>query len=372
MTATFAQSHTPTEAQPDSDTYRWQLLVDRQPGTFAFFYAVKTTGIFCRPGCASRLPRRQNVMFFDSSQAAIEAGFRACKRCRPTVEEQAPRGYDWLANACRCIQTADEPPSLARLAEQAGLSVGHFQRRFRQALGVTPKQYAARLQAQRLSALLKPDRSVTAAVFEAGFSSSSRAHQIAHARLGMSPTQFKRGAATMVIHYQAAPCALGWVLVAATARGICLVELGDEPGALQASLRQRFAQADLKQADAGFAAVIERVIASIDTPEAATSLPLDIQGTAFQERVWQALRQIPPGSSASYSEIAQRIGAQGAVRAVAGACAANKIALLIPCHRVVRSDGALSGYRWGAARKQALLKRESQNVQNSAQPDAPR
>lgn len=362
-------SSAPIEPPPNSNAARWTLLVARQAGAQPFFYAVTTTGVYCRPGCASRLPRRENVVFFDSSAAAVEAGFRACKRCRPNVADAAPRDYDWIAQACRRIEAAAAQPSLVELARQAGLSSGHFQRRFRQALGVTPKQYAARQQAQRLQALLVSDGSVTAAVYEAGFSSTSRAHQIATERLGMSPTQFKRGAANMVIRYQTAPCVLGWVLVAATEKGICLVELGDDPATLETSLRQRFALARLEQADAEFGTVVERVMASIDSPEVAAALPLDIQGTAFQERVWQALREIPSGSTTSYSDIAQRIGAAGAVRAVAGACAANKLALLIPCHRVVRSDGALSGYRWGVQRKQALLQREAQTKQGGEQID---
>lgn len=357
------------EVLPESYGYRWKLLVERRSCASPFFYAVKTTGVYCRPGCASRLPRRENVVFFDSSEAAVEAGFRACKRCRPNDSNATLHGYDWIAQACRFIEAAEVQPSLAELARQADISIGHFQRQFRHVLGVTPKQYAARLQAQRLEALLGEDCSVTEAVYEAGFSSSSRAHLIANGRLGMSPTQFKRGAANMTIRYRTAPCVLGWVLVAATERGICLVELGDDPAALEDSLRQRFAKADLKQAEADFGTLVERVIAAIETPELVASLPLDIQGTAFQERVWQALRQIPAGSTASYSEIAQRIGATGAVRAVAGACAANKLALLIPCHRVVRSDGALSGYRWGVQRKQALLELEAQTKQGNEQTD---
>ena len=338
---------------------RWAAVAGRNAeAEGAFVYGVRTTAVYCRPGCASRLPKRENVAFFDTAGAAEAAGFRPCRRCRPDRDSPRRHRAEVIARACRRIDTAEEAPSLDELAAEAGLSRWHFHRVFKAALGVTPKQYAQARRMDRFRNGLAVDSSVTEAIYDAGFSSSSRAYENAATSLGMTPSAYKDGAAGLTIRHAAATCFLGPLLVAATGRGICAIEFGNDVEALVGRLRHRFPKARLEAADSRFSALVDRVVSLIDTPDARLRLPLDVQGTAFQQRVWAALRRIPPGTTATYAEIARRIGRPKAARAVGQACAANSVAVAVPCHRAVRGDGNIGGYRWGTARKRALLKRE--------------
>lgn len=339
---------------------QWEALLRRDRNAEgAFYYAVKTTGVFCRPGCASRLPKRENVLFFRTCGEAELAGYRPCKRCKPSTTSPDDRTVELVVKVCRHIEEAETPPTLNQLAAEVGLSPWHLHRLFKDTVGVTPKQYAATQQAQRFRDSLKMEGTITAAIYDAGFSSNSRAYGNARERLAMTPSTYRKGAPGLTIRYGIASCFLGWVIVAQTDRGICAIEFGDDPGALPERVRQNFWQAKLEEAGSDFSAVIEQVVAFLEAPGSGVRLPLDIQGTVFQERVWNALRLVPPGSTVSYADIADLIGSPKAVRAVAQACAANRLAVAVPCHRVVRSDGKLSGYRWGVERKRTLLLRES-------------
>jgi AraC family transcriptional regulator of adaptative response/methylated-DNA-[protein]-cysteine methyltransferase len=340
------------------DERRWAALIARDPSAEAdFVYAVKTSGLYCRPADGGRLPRRENIEFFDGSEQAEAAGYRPRQQVKGTAA--ALRRAQRVAEACRQIEQAEREPSLAQLAEAAHLSPWHFQRLFKAQTGLTPKRYAAACRARRLREQLSSAPSVTDALYQAGFGSSGRLYEAADAALGMTPGAYRRGGADQELYFALGECSLGSVLVAQSSRGVCAILLGDDPQALLEDLQRRFAHAKLIGADADFERCVAQVVGFIEAPALGLELPLDIRGTAFQQRVWQALRQIPPGTTASYAEIAERIGAPQAVRAVAGACAANCLAVAIPCHRVVRSDGGLSGYRWGLARKQQLLDREA-------------
>lgn len=327
-----------------------------------FVYAVKTTGVYCRPGCASRQPKRENVTFFESPAAAEAEGFRACKRCRPAESSAAARHLAAIEKACRLIRAADTPPSLDTLANAVGMSRFHFHRLFRQITGTTPREYARTWRLNRFADSLDAGRPVTEAIYEAGYGSGARAYAVSNSGLGMTPSARRNGGKGETVRFTTARSALGWVLVAATERGICATELGDEPDALVEHLRERFPAADLIEDQGDLRHWAERIVRFIAAPGQAPDLPLDIQGTAFQAQVWRALREIPPGTTVSYAEMAAALGRPTAVRAVARACAANKLAVLIPCHRVVRSDGGLGGYRWGVERKRALLQREETAV----------
>lgn len=335
---------------------RWAAVADRDRGADgAFVFGVVTTGIYCRPGCASRTPRREHVRFFTGPDEAERAGLRPCKRCAP---RGGPSPQDEaVARACALIEQAEAPPTLGQLADAAGMSPFHFHRVFKAATGLTPAAYARARRDARLRDGLQRADSVTAAIYDAGYGSASGAYE--GAPLGMTPSAYRDGAPGEQIRYAVAESYLGPVLVAATARGICAIEFADRAEQLPARLAARFPRARLAPADAAFAATVAHVVAFIEAPAAGLDLPLDIQGTAFQQRVWAALRAIPAGATASYAEIAAGIGQPGAARAVAQACAANRLAVAVPCHRVVRGDGDLSGYRWGAARKRALLAREA-------------
>ena len=339
---------------------RWEAVRQRDAAANGhFFYGVKTTGVYCRPTCSSRRPRVENVQFFESGAAAEAAGFRPCKRCQP----QSPTPDDHAAlieRACESIAAAPTPPSLDELAAAAGLSPSYFHRLFKAKTGVTPKQYALAHRHNQLHDRLQQDDSITEAMYNAGYGSSSRFYEQSTALLGMKPSQFRRGAAGQQIQFAITPCYLGWVLVAGTDQGICAIELGDTPEGLQARLQERFPLADLQEGAAAFRDWVQQVLIFLKAPGDRLDLPLDIQGTAFQRRVWLALRDIPAGTTLSYSAVAARIGQPKATRAVAQACASNKLAVAIPCHRVVRQDGDLGGYRWGIPRKQALLGREAQ------------
>jgi AraC family transcriptional regulator of adaptative response/methylated-DNA-[protein]-cysteine methyltransferase len=337
---------------------RWTVLVSRDHGPFV--YGVKTTGVYCRPSCRSRKPRRENVEFFDSQLAAEKAGYRACQRCRPNQPEQVSH-VDLVLEACRRIEASQEKLSLADLASAAGLSKFHFQRIFKSIVGVSPKQYAVASRFDRFRADLGTSASVTAAIHKAGFNSTSRAFEASARSLGMSPRNFRAGGRGLCIRYGTAKTELGLMLVAATDRGVCAIAFGDERAALVYDVKRSFPSATLTAGGADFDSYLQKVAQFVQQPSHCLDLPLDIKGTAFQQRVWQALRNIPAGKTISYSELAKRIGRPKAVRAVASACAANKLAVAVPCHRVINSKGGISGYRWGKARKAKLLQREQRS-----------
>jgi len=339
---------------------RWAAVIGRDRHADGhFFYSVRTTGVYCRPSCASRRARREHVRFHLTSADAERAGFRPCKRCRPNEPGLVEQRAAVVAAACRVIERAESPPSLDALAGDAGMSRFHFHRVFKSLTGVTPKRYAAAHRARRMREELAQRSTVTEAIYGAGFNSNGRFYATAPGVLGMTPTSFRSGGAGTSMHFAVGACSLGSVLVAATGTGVCAIFLGDDPDALVRELQDRFPVAELVGGDRDFEWLVTTAVGLVEAPAIGLDLPLDVRGTAFQQRVWQALRAIPTGSTASYTDIARRIGAPKAVRAVAGACAANPIAVAIPCHRVVRSDGALSGYRWGVERKRALLEREA-------------
>lgn len=343
-----------------TDNDRWDAVARRDPAADgAFFYSVETTGVYCRPSCASRLPRRENVHFHSTCEAAEEAGFRPCKRCRPADSSPALAHALAIANACRTLQEAENLPDLDHLAAAAGMSRFHFQRVFKAVAGVTPRAYFAQNRAARMRDQLMRTGTVTEAIYGAGFNSNSRFYEASSETLGMTPTAFRSGGTGTSIRFAIGQCSLGAILVAATERGVCSILLGADPAELLRNLEKRFPKAELIGGDAEFEQWVATVIGFVEAPAQPFHLPLDIRGTVFQRRVWEALREIPVGSTASYTEIAHRIGAPQAVRAVARACSSNPLAVAIPCHRVVRQDGSLSGYRWGLERKRTLLERES-------------
>jgi AraC family transcriptional regulator, regulatory protein of adaptative response / methylated-DNA-[protein]-cysteine methyltransferase len=323
-----------------------------------FFYSVKTTGVYCRPSCAARLARRENVEFHEDVAAAERAGFRPCKRCKPEQPPLAVREAELVARLCRLIEQSDAPKTLDELASHLGLSAFHVQRMFKRVTGVTPGAYARAQRATRVRTQLHTQASVTAAIYEAGYQSPARFYESSNALLGMTPSEYRAGGSALPIRFAIGACSLGAILVAATARGVCAILLGDDPSALAHDLERRFPRAELVGDDPAFEQLVANVVGLVEHPGLPVSLPLDIRGTAFQQRVWQALREIPAGQTASYAQIASAIDAPKAVRAVAHACAANALAVAIPCHRVVRTDGDLSGYRWGVERKRTLLARE--------------
>ena len=343
-----------------TDAERWTAVTRRdRAADGVFYYSVRTTGVYCRPSCAARLARRENVRFHASCAAAERAGFRPCKRCRPNEAALADRQAASIAAACRMIAEADEPPSLDALAEAAGMSRFHFHRLFKKLTGVTPKAYAAAHRTKRVRDELVHSATVTEAIYGAGFNSNGRFYAASSGMLGMTPTAFRAGGEGAEIRFAIGECWLGSILVAATGKGVSAILLGDDPDALLRDLEDRFPKAKLVGGDAGFEELVAKVVGFVEAPGLGLDLPLDVRGTAFQQRVWQALRDIPPGSTASYADIAKRIGQPKSVRAVAQACASNHVAVAIPCHRVVRTDGGLSGYRWGVERKRALLAREA-------------
>lgn len=346
---------TSTENDP-----RWAAVLARDPSADSrFVYAVKTTGVYCRPSSLSRLPRPENVEFFDTAEAAEAAGYRASKRQGRDQSQVTEQHTALVAHACRQIEAAEQTPALKTLADHADMSPYHFHRVFKAVTGLTPKAYGSALRAQRLRNELVKNSSVTDAIYDAGFNASSRFYETSDRLLGMQPREYRNGGNGTDIRFALGECSLGAILVAQSSRGICAILLGDDPQALLQDLQDQFPKANLIGADAAFETLVSEVVGFVEAPGTGLALPLDVRGTAFQERVWQALRQIPAGSTASYTEIAQKIGMPKAVRAVARACGANRLAVAIPCHRVVRHDGALSGYRWGVERKSELLKRET-------------
>ena len=339
---------------------RWASVAARDAAADGMFlYSVQTTGVYCRPSCPSRLANPRNVRFHATPTEAEAAGFRACKRCKPDGPPLRERHAAQVAEACRTMETADAAPSLAVLAAAAGLSPYHFHRVFKAATGLTLGDYAAAHRTRRVREELDRSSTVTDAIYDAGFNSSGRFYAASDAMLGMTPTDYRAGGARAEIRFAVGECSLGSILVARTDKGVCAILLGDDPGALARDLQDRFPQANLIGGDVGFEELVARVVGLVEAPRLGLDLPLDVRGTAFQQRVWQALREIPAGETASYAQIAARIGAPGAVRAVGAACGANALAVAIPCHRVVRSDGELSGYRWGVERKRDLLAREA-------------
>lgn len=339
---------------------RWARVLARDPAADGcFFYSVRSTGVYCRPSCGARTPRPENVAFHASAAEAEAAGFRPCRRCKPDQPPLAAQHAACVAGLCRHIDNADTPPSLAELAALAGLSCYHLHRVFKAVTGLTPHAWATARRADRLRDALAHSPRVTDAILDAGYNSTGRFYAQSGAVLGMTPTAWRAGGADTDIRFAIGQCALGALLVAASPRGVCAIALGDDPGRLAGDLQARFPHARLIGADPDFEALVAQVVGFVEAPQTGLDLPLDIRGTAFQQRVWQALRAIPAGTTLSYAELARRLGVPTAIRAVAGACAANTLAVAIPCHRVVRSDGSLAGYRWGVARKRALLDREA-------------
>jgi AraC family transcriptional regulator, regulatory protein of adaptative response / methylated-DNA-[protein]-cysteine methyltransferase len=340
---------------------RWnQVLARNLNADGEFVYAVKSTGIFCRPSCPSRRPRREQVEFFDSPQQAQRAGYRACRRCTP-LQQNAQLAR--IEKACRYIeQNLDVTLSLEALSRHAGLSPFHFQRLFKRTLGISPRQYQQARRAGKFRQALQTESRITDAIYEAGYSSSSRAYENSNERLGMTPSTYRRNGAGAKISYSVVSCELGRLLVAATERGLCAVRFGDKESSLQAELRDDFSAAEIRRDDRELKPLADQVLRLLSEPVTAGAIPLDIQGTAFQQRVWNALRQIPRGETRSYAQIATKIGKPEAVRAVANACASNPVAVVIPCHRVVQKNGSLAGYRWGVERKAALLRAERPSV----------
>lgn len=349
------------KAQFLSDDARWQAVAANDGAADGlFYYAVTTTGVYCRPSCRSRLPRRSNVEYFSRCADAEKKGFRPCKRCKPGLFSKDDEQRATIISACRIIENSQNQLSLTDLATQVELSPYHFHRLFKKIVGVTPKQYAKRHQAKQFHKDLKSSPSITDAIYSAGFSSSGSAYDKMQDQLSMKPMDYRRGGAGVTIQYGCALCHLGWVIVAATDRGICAIEFGDEKESLPEKVQERFPKASLVQADSSFNQLLTEVVDFVNAPKETFQLPLDIQGTAFQQRVWQILKEIKPGETLSYSEVARRIGKPEAFRAVATACGANRLAVVIPCHRVISKAGKVGGYRWGADRKKRLLQSEKE------------
>jgi AraC family transcriptional regulator of adaptative response/methylated-DNA-[protein]-cysteine methyltransferase len=342
---------------------RWESILQRDPSADGrFFYGVATTGVYCRPTCASRRPGRDNVRLFANPGAAEEAGFRACKRCDPAGVGGDARRADVVARACRLIEDGGEHLDLTALASAVGMSPFHFHRVFKATIGLTPRAYADAHRGRRVRATLADGSAVTDAIYDAGFGSSAGFYARAGTRLGMSPTRFRLGGEGEVIRFAVGDSSLGPVLVAATDKGVCSIQFGDDPERLVHDLEDRFCRAELVGGNRDFESVVATVLALVERPAETVDLPLDIRGTAFQARVWEALQKVPAGTTVTYQQLADGIGAPTAARAVAQACAANQVAVAVPCHRVIRADGTLSGYRWGIDRKRTLIDREAAAV----------
>lgn len=339
-----------------TDADRWNAVIHRdKDAADAFVYSVKTTGVYCRPSCPARLARRGNVAFHAAPKDAERAGFRACRRCRPNGPSAHAEQAAIIAKACQLIVDAEELLSLNSLAQAVGMSPWHFHRVFKSRTGLTPKAYAAAHRAKRMHQELWRRGTITSAIYHAGFNSNGRFYAQSNQRLGMKPRQFKAGGDGATIRFAVGECSLGSILVAASDVGICSIAIADDPDTLVKELQDRFPSAELIGRDRRFERMVARVVAFVENPSAGLELPLHVQGTAFQQRVWEALCEIPCGTTRTYSELARKLGQPNATRAVAGACAANTLAVAIPCHRVVRTDGSLSGYRWGVERKSKLL-----------------
>ena len=339
-----------------SEDPRWARVLARdRSADGAFWYSVSTTGIYCRPSCPSRSANPKNVQLYDTLAAAKATGFRPCKRCKPDGRSLEEENAVIVARACRLIEDSEETLSLSGLASTIGLSQSHLHRVFKSVTGLTPKAYATAHRGAKLRKGLVSSDSVTEAIYDAGYGSSSRFYEKSTGLLGMTPTQYRAGGLNEEIRFAVGESSLGAILVASSAKGVVAILLGNDPELLVRDLQDRFPRAKLIGADRDYESLVAQVVGLIEAPGIGFGLPLDIRGTAFQQRVWRALQEIPPGQTVSYAEIARRIGTPKAVRAVAGACAANNLAVAIPCHRVVRNDGTLSGYAWGVDKKRALL-----------------
>jgi AraC family transcriptional regulator of adaptative response/methylated-DNA-[protein]-cysteine methyltransferase len=347
-------------ASTTEDDPRWAAIVARDPEA-RFYYSVRTTGVYCRPSCAARRAKPENVRFYQTREEAEKAGFRPCKRCKPDQALRAEQYAEKIASACRLIESSETPPGAGLLARHVGLSIWHFHRVFKAVTGLTPKKYAVAHRSRLVRKALSTSDTVTAAIYDAGYNSNSRFYETSNQVLGMTPSNYRAGGVQTDIRFAVGECSLGSILVAQSDRGICAILFGDDPDSLVRELQDQFPKGNLTAGDSAFERLVAKVVGFVETPSFGLDLPLDVRGTAFQQRVWEALRKIPAGSTASYAEIAKLIGSPNSVRAVAQACGANRLAVAIPCHRVVRNDGALSGYRWGVERKRALLEMEAQS-----------
>lgn len=343
-----------------ADDPRWTRIIGRDKSADGqLWYSVATTGVYCRPSCPSRTANPKNVTLHDTLASARATGFRPCRRCNPDGPSLACENAALVAKACRIIEQSEEEPSLENLAGSVGRSPGYFHRVFKATTGLTPKDYAAADRAQKVRHGLDTGSSITEAIYDAGFNSSGRFYERSTGMFGMTPSQYRAGGTNEEIKFAVGQTSLGAILVASSTKGVASILLGDDPDALVRDLQDRFPKARLIGMDREYEALIARVCGFVENPSVGLDLPLDVRGTAFQRRVWQALQEVPVGERVSYAEVARRIGAPSATRAVAGACAANNLAVAIPCHRVVRSDGDLAGYRWGIARKRALIQKEA-------------
>ncbi|WP_455918516.1 bifunctional DNA-binding transcriptional regulator/O6-methylguanine-DNA methyltransferase Ada [Ensifer canadensis] len=359
MATTFPTAAAATRVPVARDP-RWVAIVSRDKASDGhFWYSVTTTGVYCRPSCPSRIANPKNVQLHDTLEGAKATGFRPCRRCNPDGPSSDEANAAIVVRACRLIEDSDEELALGDLAAAVGKSQSYFHRLFKAAIGLTPKDYAAAHRAAKVRRGLEAGNSVTEAIYEAGFNSSGRFYENSTDILGMTPARYRAGGADEEIRFAVGQTSLGAILVASSRKGVASILLGDDPEALVRDLQDRFPKAELIGADADYEALVAQVVGFAEAPGIGLDLPFDVRGTAFQQRVWQALQEIPVGRTVSYAEIARRIGQPKAVRAVAGACAANSLAVVIPCHRVVRNDGALSGYAWGVERKRALLDREA-------------
>lgn len=339
---------------------RWARVVVRDKDADGrFWYSVATTGIYCRPSCPSRTANPKNVTLHDTLESARATGCRPCKRCNPEGSSFDAENAALVEQACRMIEGSEEPISLDDLAAAVELSPGYFHRLFKAQTGVTPKAYTTAYRARRVRDALVRGRKVTDVIYEAGFNSNGRFYEQSSAMLGMTPGHYRSGGADEVLRFAVGQSSLGAILVASSCKGVAAILLGDDPDTLVRDLQDRFPKAELIGGDVNYEQMVAKIVGFVEAPQMGLDLPLDVRGTAFQQRVWQALREIPAGETVTYAEVARRIGSPKATRAVAGACGANHIAVAIPCHRVIRNDGSLSGYRWGVERKRNLLARET-------------
>jgi len=347
-----------------TDDERWHAVASRDARFDGqFVYAVSSTRIYCRPSCPSKRPSRDRVNFFPVPEAAEQSGYRECKRCRPRQARIPDPQVELVQRVCHYLDTTDaESVKLAELSQLTGVSLFHLQRTFKHIMGISPRQYFAARKFGKFKSSIKEGKTVTSALYEAGFNSSSRLYGHAAEELGMTPATYSRGGRGVVINYTIAASPIGQILVAATDRGVCAVKIGDTKGELEADLRDEFPAAVIERNDDELESTVAKVIEAISNSKAAVDLPLDIRSTAFQRQVWEKLREIPYGETVSYGDVAKALGNPGAVRAVGRACATNPVALIIPCHRVVREDSSLGGYRWGLDRKKRLLELEKKSM----------
>jgi AraC family transcriptional regulator, regulatory protein of adaptative response / methylated-DNA-[protein]-cysteine methyltransferase len=365
--ANYLKHQEPAAVSSIGDDPRWARVAARDHAADGqFWFSVVTTGVYCRPSCPSRTANPRNVRFHDTLEAAKATGFRACKRCNPDGLSVEAENVAIVAKVCRLIEQSLEEPSLTDLANAVELSPSYFHRLFKGVTGVTPKNYAAAHRAARVREGLEKCHTVTKAIYDAGFNSSGRFYEKVADMLGMTPSQYRSGGVNEEIRFAVGESSLGAILVASSKKGVVSIFIGDDPDELIRRLQDKFPKAQLIGGDSKYESLVARVVGFVEAPSLGLDLPLDVRGTAFQQRVWQTLRDIPTGQTVSYSEIARKIGTPKAVRAVAGACAANNIALAIPCHRVVRNDGSISGYAWGIERKRALIEREAVPLKKTA------